>query len=49
MKLPSADEYIEIISQKKEEFPTLHNFDFLSGDNGKIFYKKRMHYIVFKY
>jgi hypothetical protein len=31
MKLPSADEYIEIINKKKEELPTLHNFDFLSG------------------
>jgi predicted Ser/Thr protein kinase len=48
MKLPSADEYIEIINQKKEEFPTLHNFDFLSGENGKIFYKKSRHSIVFK-
>lgn len=48
MKLPSADEYIEIINQKKEEFPTLHNFDFLSGENGKIFYKKSRYSIVFK-
>jgi hypothetical protein len=49
MKLPSAEEYIEIISQKTEQLPTLQNFDFLSGENGRaLFYKKSRRAIVFK-
>lgn len=48
MKLPSAEEYIEIISQKKEALPALHNFEFQLGKNGKPFYKRSRHSIVFK-
>jgi hypothetical protein len=48
MKLPSAEEYIEIISQKKEALPALRNFEFQLGKHGKPFYKRSRHSIVFK-
>lgn len=49
MKLPSADEYIDIISEKTEELPMLTNFRFERMENGKrLFYKKSRQTIIFK-
>lgn len=49
MKLPSADEYIQIISKKTEDLPSLHNYHFHFDENGKtLFYKKSRSVIVFK-
>jgi hypothetical protein len=49
MKLPSADEYIQIISKTKEDLPTLRNYNFHFEENGKaLFYKKSRRAIVFK-
>jgi hypothetical protein len=49
MRLPSADEYIQIISKKKEDLPTLRNYNFHFEENGKaLFYRKSRRAIVFK-
>lgn len=49
MRLPSAGEYIQIIGEKTEDLPILHNYKFSFEDNGQTpFYRKSRKAIIFK-